>query len=131
MKFPAILFRQGVSYGLVGVVVLLVDWGTFVSASGMGVATVPANLTGRVVGACLGFWLNGIHTFRDVDGARLGWRRIARYVGTWCVLSALSSVAVLLVDQNISLAAAWLAKPAVDGLLAAVAFVVSRQWIYS
>lgn len=131
MKVRATLLRQGVGYGLVGAIVLLVDWGTFVALSALGLGTVLANLSGRLIGAGVGFWLNGRHTFRGVDGARLGWARFSRYAATWCVLSVVSSLALLMVDRYVGLGAAWLAKPAIDATLAAIAFLVSRHWVYS
>ena len=36
----------------------------------LSVAVVPANLAGRVAGACLGFWLNGQVTFRRAGRVR-------------------------------------------------------------
>ena len=119
------------AYGVVvGVLVLAVDWATFVAASAAGLPTIPANLLGRLLGACLGYFLNGMYTFRDEGGARLGWRRFARYGATWCAMAALSSVAVYAVDRNVGLHAAWLVKPAADAALAALVFLVSRHWIY-
>lgn len=129
MRLP-ILARQGLGYGLVGGLVLLVDWAIFVSCSALGAATIPANLAGRVVGALLGFWLNGTQTFRDSNGARLGWERFGRYAATWAVLSALSSLAMFMIDRAGGLGLAWLAKPVVDGILALLAFLLSRTWIY-
>jgi putative flippase GtrA len=131
MKAPKTLFRQGIGYGLVGAIVLLVDWMTFVAFSALGLGTVLANISGRLTGAYLGFWLNGRHTFRDANGTKLGWTRFSRYLVTWCILSTISSLALLLVDRHLGLGAAWLAKPAIDAALAAVAFMVSRHWVFS
>ena len=39
-----VLAKQGVSYGVVGVLALLVDWSCFVALTWCGVATVLANL---------------------------------------------------------------------------------------
>lgn len=124
------VLRQGMSYGMIGVIVLLLDWLVFVASSAVGVATIPANLLGRVAGAALGFWSNGTFTFNDASGSRLGWRRLLRYVVTWLATAGLSTLAMYLIDRHAALGWAWLAKPFVDGLLAAVAFTVSRYWIY-
>ncbi len=125
-----ILLRQGASYGAVGGLALLVDWGTFVLASWLGMPTIPANLIARLAGACVAFLLNGLVTFRDPDGGRLGWRRFVRYAITWCLLTIVSTWAMASVTQSLSLEAAWLAKPIVEAVLAAVSFLLYRYWIY-
>jgi putative flippase GtrA len=130
LKLPMHLLRQGAGYGLVGVLALCVDWGVFVAATKLGVATIPANLGARLVGACVAYVLNGMFTFRDADGARLGWRRFARYAVTWCVMTTISSIAMQETAQRVGLEAAWLVKPAVEVVLAGIVFLVYRHWIY-
>ena len=125
-----ILLRQGASYGAVGGLALLVDWGTFVLASWLGMPAVPANLAARLAGAGVAFLLNGLVTFRDPDGGRLGWRRFVRYAITWALLTFVSTWAMATVTYHASLEAAWLAKPMVEAVLAAVSFVLYRYWIY-
>lgn len=124
------LLRQGAGYGAVGVVQLLLDWALFVGLSAFGAPTVAANLVGRIGGALLGFWLNGIVTFRGAGGSRLGWTRLGRFLLSWAVMTLLSTLAVALLDRHAGLQWAWLAKPVVDALLALCGFVVSRYWIY-
>ncbi|HZH44650.1 MAG TPA: GtrA family protein [Lysobacter sp.] len=124
------LLRQGAGYGAVGAIQLLLDWVVFVGLSALGVNTISANLIGRVGGALLGFWLNGVITFRGQGGRRLGWTRFSRFLLSWTVMSLLSTLAVVLLDRNAGLQWAWLAKPAVDALLALCGFVISRYWIY-
>ena len=124
------LVRQGLSYGVIGLGALLVDWVSFVALSMAGVATVPANLAGRVCGALLSFWANGSLTFSDDAGARLGRHRFLRFAATWVATSLLSTGAMLAIDRGASLQWAWIAKPVVDALLAGLAFLASRYWIY-
>jgi len=124
------LLRQGISYGVIGIIALLVDWLVFVALTALGMATIPANLLGRVTGAVISFWSNGSFTFKDINGSRLGWHRLARYVATWLAMAVLSTLAMYWIDARAALAWAWLAKPFVDGLLAAIAFLISRHWIY-
>lgn len=124
------LLRQGTGYGLVGGLQLLVDWAAFVALTAAGLATVPANLTGRVAGAVLGFWLNGMVTFRAAEGGRLGWARFGRFLVSWGVMSVFSTLAVQAIDSRAGLQWAWMLKPGVDIVLAALGFFASRYWIY-
>lgn len=124
------LLRQGVSYGVIGGLALAVDWLLFVALSASGMPTIPANLFGRTTGAALGFWCNGTFTFSDVQGRRLGWRRLLRFLASWLATTGLSTFAMYTIDQRMALGWAWLAKPFVDGFLAALGFLTSRYWIY-
>lgn len=124
------LVRQGGAYGLVGLVQIGVDWLAYVLLTSLGLAVVPANLAGRVCGAMLGFTLNGLFTFRGSEGARLGWRRLLKFLLSWGVMTAASTVAMAWIDAHHGLGASWVAKPFVDLALAALGFLVSRHWIY-
>lgn len=126
----ASLLRHGLGYGVVGAVQLAVDWAVFVAGSAIGVPAIPANVAGRLSGACLGFYLNGVFTFSTEAGGRLGWQRFRRYAVTWGLLTLVSSVAVYAIDRSAGLGWAWVAKPAVDIGLAGLAFLASRCWIY-
>ncbi|MFY2763392.1 GtrA family protein [Arenimonas sp. MALMAid1274] len=124
------MIRQVLGFGAVGGLQLLLDWGCFVALTALGLAVVPANLAGRVAGASLGYWLNGRYTFADAGQARLGRRRALRFIAFWIATTALSTWAMQFIDAQRGLTLAWLAKPVVDGLLAALGFVVSKYWIY-
>ncbi len=122
--------RQLVSYGLVGGLQLLLDWACFVSLTAAGVTVVPANLAGRVAGASLGFWLNGRFTFSRGGQAVLGRRSALRFVVFWLGTTAASTLAMHAIDAREGLQAAWLLKPLVEALLAALGFLAARHWIY-
>lgn len=125
------MIRQVVGFGLVGGLQLLLDWACFVALTALGIAVLPANLAGRVAGASLGFWANGRFTFaRPGEPPRLGRRRLLRFVSFWLATSALSTLAVMGLDQLHGLHAAWLGKPLVDGALAALGFLAAKYWIY-
>lgn len=124
------LLRQGMSYGVIGVVSLLVDWGVFVALTAAGMATVPANVIGRIVGAGIGFWFNGTVTFKAAEGTRAGWRQVRRFAVAWVSIAAISTAAVYGIEQQLDLRWAWIGKPFVDAALAALGFLVSRYWIY-
>ena len=103
---------------------------TFVALTWLGMPAIPANVLARLCGALLAYLLNGVFTFRDAEGSKLGWRRFGRYVATWCVMTLASTLAIQAIEQGAGLQWAWLAKPAVEAALAAVTFVVYRVWIY-
>jgi len=128
--FRHVLARQGVPYAIFGVGVLFVDWGTFVLLSWLGLAVPMANIAGRVVGAVLGFLLNGRYTFATAGKAMLGGRQLLRYFVTWGVLTVLSTLAVTALAREQWLWLAWLAKPVIDATLAGTAFIVSKYWIF-
>jgi putative flippase GtrA len=124
------LIRQGSRFILIGLVQLVVDWAVFVGATALGVPTVPANVLGRVCGMLLGFWLNGRYTFAAEGDHRLGWARFARFLALWLLLTAISTLLVSTAAQQLGLAYAWLAKPVVEGGLAAVSFLLMRRFVY-
>ncbi|GAB3064159.1 GtrA family protein [Stenotrophomonas tumulicola] len=124
------LIRQSGSYLIVGLLQLLLDWVVFVSATALGMAVVPGNVVGRASGMLLGFWLNGRYTFARADGRRLGWKRFARFIGLWGVMTLASTVLVAAADHALGLQYAWLAKPLVEGGLAAVSFLLMRWLVF-
>lgn len=121
---------QGLKFGAVGGVLILIDWAVFVLLTRIGLGAVEANICGRVVGATSGFFLNGIVTFGHNGSASLGWHRLLRFVIAWIGMTILSTACVGIVDSRLGLGAAWIAKPAIDAALALLGFLVSRHWIY-
>ena len=124
------LFRQGSQYLAIGLLQLLLDWLVFVAATAAGLPAVPGNLLGRVSGALLGFWLNGRYTFASDGERRHGWGRFARFLGLWLLMTAISTWLVALVAHALGLQMAWLAKPMVEGALAAANFFLLRHVVY-
>jgi len=122
--------RQGASFLIVGCCLIVLDWVVFVVLTALGVVPVSANIAGRVAGALVGFWANGRITFSVPGSPRLGRRRFVRYLVLWLSLTLLSTVLVTLLASRLSLEVAWLAKPVVEAGLAALSFLVSRQWVY-
>ncbi|MBJ7516129.1 MAG: GtrA family protein [Stenotrophomonas sp.] len=124
------LLRQGGSYLVVGLLQLLLDWCVFVAVTALGVPVVPGNVIARACGMLLGFWLNGRYTFAEAGRQRLGWTRFARFITLWAVLTVLSTVLVSVADQALGLRYAWLAKPLVEGALAALSFLMMRRLVF-
>lgn len=125
------LLRQGSAYLFIGVLQLLLDWAVFVLVTAAGLPVVQGNLAGRVAGMLLGFWLNGRITFATADGEqRLGWRRFARFLPLWLLLTTASTLLVSSADHALGLQYAWLAKPLVEGGLAVISFLLLRHVVY-
>jgi putative flippase GtrA len=124
------LIRQGSWFLVIGAIQVVLDWAVFVALSALGMAVVPSNLIARVAGASLGFWLNGRLTFADSTGARLGGRRLLRFLLAWLLLTALSTLLLTVVATLLSLGWAWLAKPLVEAAMAVISFFIARHWVY-
>ncbi|MDV3516021.1 GtrA family protein [Stenotrophomonas sp. C1657] len=124
------LVRQGSSYIVIGLVQLLLDWLVFVGSTALGLPVAPANVVGRLAGMLLGFWLNGRYTFAAAGQQRLGWKRFARFLLLWMLLTAASTLLVTAADHALGLQYAWLAKPLVEGGLALVSFLLLRHVVY-
>jgi len=124
-------WRQAVAYCVIGGTQLTADWLCFVILSKLGLAVVPANLSARIGGAVLGFWLNGRYTFSQPDArSSLGRRQLVRFAISWSIVSICSTVAVSALAQYEGLWLAWLGKPIVDAVLALFGFLASKYWIY-
>ena len=124
------VIKQGASYGVIGGVQLGVDWLCFFLLTSFGFGAVMGNIAGRVVGALLGFWLNGKKTFSAQIGSELGFRHFFRYIVLWSGTAIASTIVIASVDRLQGLQLAWLVKPFADGILAMAGFLVSRYWIY-
>ncbi len=123
------LRRQGRHFLLIGGVQWLLDWGVMVLLSHLGMTIEAANICGRISGAVLGFWLNGKFTFAG-DDTRIGSTQLRRFVTMWLCTTAASTWAMGHIDAVFGLQWAWLAKPAVEMVLGAFGFVLSRHWVY-
>lgn len=124
------LLRQGRLFVLAGAAQLLLDSTVFVVLTLAGMDAAPGNVCGRIAGALLGFWLNGRWTFARDGEARLGWRRFVRFAAVWLLLTAASTWAVAGIAAHLGLQHAWLAKPLIEALIAAVGFFLWRQVVY-
>ena len=124
------IFRQGGAYALVGLLQLGLDWMCFVVLTYFGMAIVPANIAGRILGAACGFWLNAVVTFKGQVDGRPRFKQLSRFLVSWGVMTALSSLGVSFIDRQAGIYWAWLLKPALDIGLAALGFLTSKYWIY-
>jgi putative flippase GtrA len=115
---------------LVGLAQLVVDTALYIGLTATGLPVTPANIAGRIGGVSLGFALNARYTFA-VDGqSRLGRKSFLRFLVMWLALTALSTLILAWVAGSAGLHGSWLAKPAVEALMAALGFVVQRYWVF-
>lgn len=124
------ILKQGFGFGVVGGIQIALEWLIFVAFTAAGAPASGANVAGRATAATLGFWINGKWTFAKVDGVRLGVTHLGRYLASWVILTALSTLIVLIITHTEGLHMAWKMKPVVDLFLAAISFAVSKYWIY-
>ena len=116
-------------YAVIGLAQWLVEYGLMVSLSEWLMPVEPANVIGRVVGACLGFWLNGKWTFAG-DDTHVGRHAAMRFIAMWIALTILNTWLVGAIDEHYGLRMAQAFKPAVDALSGGIGFLLSRHWVY-
>ena len=120
---------QAMRYGVVGLVVLAADfavyWLILLAAPG---SFFVANLAGKLVGAGLGFVLHRTVTFRweQRDGPA---RQLLSYLSVLGFNLLLSSLLLWLAIEHLGMNA-YVAKLAVDIVIVASAFLLSRLWVY-
>lgn len=121
--------HQAARYGLVGACVFAADLAVFwLVLHAAPPAYLAANAAGKIAGAGLGFVLHKRFTF--------GWRQKDRgarqLVSYLCLLAAnlaLSSALLALLVGGLAVDK-LVAKVLVDAVVIAIAFVVSRHWVY-
>jgi putative flippase GtrA len=123
------LGRHARGYLIVGIVQWVVDWGVMVALSGWGMKVEPANVLGRVAGAMLGYWMNGKVTFKGED-THVGRSQLIRFILMWLGTTTVSTWSMGMIDEHLGLKWAWIAKPAVEGILGVTGFFLSRHWVY-
>ena len=122
--------KQGGLFVIVGFAQLTLDTSVFITTTALGVPVESANILGRISGASLGFWLNGRYTFADQGRARVSGMHLRRFVIAWTLLTGLSTLIMHTLAAHFDLHQLWALKPLVEALMAAVGFVVWRQWVY-
>lgn len=123
------LRRHASHYLAIGFAQWLLDWGVMVGLSHLGLRVQPANIAGRIAGACVGYWLNGKLTFAGDDTA-VGRTQFFRFLLMWLLTTTLSTLALGHIDVVLGLKWAWAAKPAIELVLGVLAFLLSRHWVY-
>ncbi|GGA25441.1 GtrA family protein [Dyella nitratireducens] len=125
------LLKQGASFVMVGLIQLAIDWLVFVALTKVGCGSSVANVSGRIVGASFGFWLNGAWTFSEEREWRLhGWH-LLKFAVLWSMTTLVSTVIITLISHYKGLHVAWMVKPVVDIFLALLSFLVSKYWVYN
>lgn len=132
LRWPALSHwtHQGSAYQFFGLVQLLLDTAVFVLLTSLGVAVVPANIAGRIVGACLGFMLNGRVTFGTPGADGINRHAFARFVLLWMLLTMLGSGMLHMVQARFGIVETWYAKPLVEALLAVLGFAGLKFFVF-
>lgn len=123
------LIDQLLRYGLVGLIVVASDFGTYATVLWLSEgAYLPANALGKAIGAAVGFVLHRKVTFtwRQRDPAR---RQLPAYLAVFAFNLALSSVLLWALVGRLGLDA-YVTRLAIDALVIALAFLLSRTWVY-
>ena len=123
------LRRHAASYAVIGIVQWLVEYGLMLALSQWVMPVEPANVIGRLAGACLGFWLNGKWTFAG-DQTHVGRHAAVRFIAMWIVLTVLNTWIVAFIDDRFGLRHAQLLKPLADLVSGGIGFLLSRHWVY-
>lgn len=123
------LRRHATSYAVIGIVQWLVEYGLMLVLSQWVMPVEPANVIGRLAGACLGFWLNGKWTFAG-DDTHVGRHAVVRFIAMWIALTVLNTWIVAHLDNMFGLRAAQLLKPGADLITGGIGFLLSRHWVY-
>lgn len=122
--------RQGSVYVAFGLVQLALDTTVFIGLSALGISLAAANFAGRLVGACLGYVLNGRVTFAmpGHDGVR--WPAFFRFALLWLVLTILGTILLRVVEHRFGLVGSWYAKPMVEAFLAVLGFLAMKFFVF-
>lgn len=124
------LRRHAASYAVIGMLQWLVEYGLMLVLSQWFMPVEPANVIGRLAGACIGFWLNGKWTFAS-DHTHVGRVAAIRFVAMWIALTVLNTWIVAILDDRFGLRAAQVLKPGADLVSGGVGFLLSRHWVYN
>lgn len=118
---------QGMRYLVSGAAQFVLDWCVFAALHALTGAIVAPNVAGRVAGALLGFAINSRWTF---GGAPLlhapRWRRFMVF---WLAQTVASTLLLRAAAHALPAGAVYVAKPAVEVLMAVLGFVAWRAWI--
>lgn len=124
------LKRQLGGYASIGLLQWLLEYGVMVGLSAWFMPVAQANIIGRLLGASLGFWLNGRFTFKG-DGRALSTAALVRFVLMFAGLTALNTVLVTWVHAHVGLRTTWALKPGLDAITGTLGFLLSRHWVYT
>ena len=129
-RLSALHARPGVRFVIAGLTQLALDWGLFVLLTTLGVPVAAANPAARLCVVAFGFWLHGVYTFADDGQHNLGWAQLSRYAPTWIALTTAGTLALAAIESRFGLQVTWIAKPAVEAVLAVVSFFALRHWVF-
>jgi putative flippase GtrA len=129
-RLSALHAAPGVRFVIAGLTQLALDWGLFVLLTTLGAPVAVANPAARLCVVAFGFWLHGVYTFADDGKHNLGWAQLSRYAPTWIALTTAGTLALAAIESRFGLQVTWIAKPAVEAVLAVVSFFALRHWVF-
>lgn len=129
-QLSALHAKPGVRFVIAGLTQLALDWALFVVLTSLDMPVAAANPAARLCVVAFGFWLHGVYTFADDGEHNLGWAQFSRYAPTWIALTVAGTLALAAVESRFGLQATWLAKPAVEAVLAVASFFALRYWVF-
>lgn len=118
---------QGLRYLLAGAAQFALDWCVFAALHALTGAIAAPNVAGRVAGALLGFALNSRWTFGGAP--LLHGPRFRRFIVFWLAQTAASTLLLGAAAAALPAGAVYLAKPAIEVLMAVLGFAAWRAWI--
>lgn len=122
------LIKQFLKYGLVGVVALGVDVGTFTLSRAFNLDLVSANVLARFAGALAAYTGNFLWTFDQTrkldDWLQTSWRYAAVWVGATTVSTLLLRMLINFEFNE------TLCKLAVELMMPFINFIVVRLWVF-
>lgn len=125
------VLAQGGRFVLVGVLLLLMDAGIYAVAIAAGMDNAVANPLSRAVAAAMGFAAHRRFTFSaDATSITDAAQSLLRYALVWVGLTVLSTSALGSISAALSPAAAVLAKPLLEAVLALISFLLLKAWVY-
>lgn len=92
-----VVLRKAISFGLIGVVNTVVDFGVFMfGIKVLGLALVPANVLSWLIAISGSYVMNSFITFAAESGRRLTWRGYAAFVASG-IVGVIANTATLVI----------------------------------
>lgn len=123
--------KQFVIFLIVGGIQYLLDVAAF-SLFILFLATESSNILSRMIGACAGYVLNGVFTFKRPSAANIAFYSLLRFILVWCFMTLVSTLAIKGFMSAFS--GEWVysvvIKIVVEVVLVALSFSLQKFFVY-